>query len=183
MWLNLLMAAGIVVVAAGLSVLTGHYALWIALSVYSVATWAHVLHHRDPAFFRLTFGDKTFIYATFSGAAITCFAGTVMTWSIPYAMRTLSTNAATVGLSLGLVSVVGAGASVFVGGFVADRWKRRDKRAPIWIAMIVLLVPIPLLLAMMHATTLSTYVLFYAVFIFSSPCPGLGLMSHWCRIW
>lgn len=167
-WLNLLMAAAIVAVAGGLSVATGDWAQWIALGIgfYSVATWAHVLRHRDPAFFRLTFGDKTFLYSTFSGAAVTCFSGTVMTWAIPYAMRTLSTNAATVGLALGLVSVCSAGLSVVVGGFVADRWKRRDKRAPIWIAMIALLVPIPLLFAMMNAQTLSVYVICYAVFIF-----------------
>lgn len=167
---NLTLAAGIAALAVLLIVVTGDYAQWIAIGIgaYSVATWAQVLRYRDPALFALTFGCRTFLYAMFGGAFVASFSGTVSTWSAPYAMRTLGANAGEVGVALGFVTFIGAGLSVVVGGFVADRWKLRDKRAPIWIAMIALVAPIPALFGMMMATTLTAFVGFFAIFIFLS---------------
>ena len=167
---NLAFALLIGGIASAIAAATGDWAQWIAVAVgaYSVSTWAQVLHHRDPALFSLTFGCKTFLCAMFGGGFVACFTGTVGTWSAPYAIRTLGASAGEAGLALGLTTFIGAGLSVIVGGFITDRWKQRDRRAPIFIALIALFGPIPMLVGMLMAETLGTFIAFFAAFTFLS---------------
>jgi MFS family permease len=144
---------------------TGDWAQWIAvdIGIYSVATWAQVLRHRDAPLYKLTFGCRTFMYSMFGGAFLTCFVGTISVWAVPYAMRTLHADAGHVGVALGIGQLGAAVTSVVVGGFVTDWWKRRDPRAPLWIALIALVVPIPMLFALLSAKTLMGFVAAFCV--------------------
>jgi MFS family permease len=143
---------------------TGDWAQWIAVAIgtYSVATWSQILKHGDAPLYRLTFGCPTFMLAMFGGALLACFVGTIATWAMPYAMRTLHADAGKVGLALGAAQFGSAVTSVILGGLIADWWKRRDARGPIWIGMIALLVPVPLLFVLLKATTLGGFVAAYA---------------------
>jgi MFS family permease len=131
-----------------------------------VSTWAQVLKYRDVALYEVSFGSRTFMSAMFGGAFLTCFVGTVAVWAAPYAMRTLSTDAGHVGLALGTAQLGAAATSVIVGGLITDWWKRRDARAPIWIALIALIVPIPMLFLLLHAKTLGGFVAAFSVLTF-----------------
>ena len=157
---NAVFALAVTLVAIGLSLATGDWAQWIAVAVgvYSVSTWAQVLRFRDLPLFKLTFGCPTFMLSMFGGAFVACFIATIQIWGIPYAMRTLHEPPGTVGVAVGLVLLSSAAVSIIMGGLVTDRWKRYDRRAPIWIALIAIVGPVPLLFALLHAQTLGAYV-------------------------
>jgi MFS family permease len=162
---NLLFMTLLALTAIGIALLTGDWAQWIAVSigVYCVATWAQVLKYSDAPLYTLTFGCPTFMFSMFGGALLTCFVGTVATWAVPYAMRTLHADAGHIGVTLGIAQLGAAVTSVVVGGFVTDWWKRRDPRAPLWIALIALFVPIPMLFALLSAKTLGGFVAAFCV--------------------
>jgi len=171
-----LLFMGLLTAAALLTAwLTGDWAQWIAVAigVYSVATWAQVLTYTDPPLFKLTFGCPTFMLVMFGGAFITCFVGTVGIWAAPYAMRTLDADAGQIGLALGAAQLGAAVTSVILGGFIADWWKRRDARAPIWVGLVALFVPIPVLFVLLSAQTLASYIAAFCVLtLFSMSWPG-----------
>ncbi len=165
---NLVMAAVLILAAFSLTALLGDPLQWaaLALGAYSVITWAGVLRLRDRPLFNLTFGCPTFILTMSGGALLACLSGAMGSWGVPYVMRELHAGPAQAGLYLGLTSAVSASVSVLVGSYITDIWKRRDRRAPIWICLIALLAPIPAQLVMLRAQDLQTYVAAYAVFQF-----------------
>jgi MFS family permease len=172
---NILLIAALAVASTGVAVLTGDWAQWIAVAigVYSVATWSQILKHGDTPLFKLTFGCPTFMLMMFGGALLACFVGTIATWAMPYAVRTFGGNSGTIGLALGAAQFGSAMTSVIVGGVISDWWKKRDRRAPIWIGMIALLVPVPLLFVLLSATTLGGFIAAYsAITLFSMSWAG-----------
>ncbi len=172
---NVVFIAILAVVSAAISALTGDWAQWIAVAVgvYSVTTWSQILKLSDNPLFKLTFGCPTFMLMMFGGALLACFVGTIATWAMPYAMRTLDGTSGEIGLALGLAQFGSAVASVILGGIISDWWKKRDPRAPMWIGMIALLVPVPLLFLLLSAETLGGFVAAYsAITLFSMSWAG-----------
>ncbi|TVV76656.1 MFS transporter [Sphingomonas solaris] len=167
---NLIFALIVIVIATGLSLTVGDWPQWaaVALGVYSVSTWAGVLRRRDTPLHRLTFGCPTFGYVAAGGALSTVVLGAAQAWSAPYVMRTLNATPAEAGVALGLAGATAAGISVVAGGIITDFWKRRDPRAPVWIALIALVVPVPAFVMMLRAETLAGYVAAYSVFMLIS---------------
>lgn len=167
---NLVFLALLAFVAVGIAYGTGDWAQWlaVAIGVYSVSTWAQILRHTDYPMYRLSFGCPTFMCSMFGGAFLACFVGTISVWAVPYAIRTLDASAGQVGIALGLGQLATAVTSTIVGGFLTDWWKRRDARAPIWIAFIALLVPIPLLFVLLSAKTLGEFVAAFCALTFFS---------------
>ena len=165
MFANIVFMIVLSAVAIGIAWATGDWAQWIALAIgfYSVASWAQVLKHSDLPLYKLTFGCPTFMCTMFGGAFITCFSGTVATWAAPYVIRTLHADAGQIGLALGAAQLGAGVTSVIVGGFITDWWKRRDARAPIWVAMIALFVPVPILFFLLKAQTLGSYIAAYSL--------------------
>ena len=174
-WSNVIFLLLVALAAVAIARLTGDWAQWIAVGIggYSVATWAQILKYTDRPLYMLTFGCPTFMYSMFGGAFLTCFVGTVGIWAAPYAMRTLPGTPGQIGIALGLAQLGTAVLSVTIGGFVADWWKRRDLRAPIWIAAIALIVPIPMLFVLLSAKTLGGFIgAFCVLTFFSMSWPG-----------
>lgn len=165
---NLVFMAVLSAATVGIAVLTGDWAQWIALGIgaYAVATWAQVLKHSDRPLFAVTFGCPTFMLSMMGGAFLACFIGTFSVWAAPYAMRTLNVGAAQIGLALGAVQLGTAVISTILGGFIVDWWKRRDARAPLWIALIALFVPVPLLFVLLGAKTLGGFIAAFSVITF-----------------
>lgn len=148
---NVIIAAVIAMIAAVLVHFTHDIAQWAAfgLGAYAVLTWGHIQKFRDPGLYALTFGDPTFVLCTASTALIACVGGAASVWSAPYAMRTFNIPAHEIGLSLGLIHITGALLGVYLGGFVADRWRARDRRAPMGICAIALIGMVPCILVML----------------------------------
>jgi MFS family permease len=167
---NILFAGALTLVATVLSVILGDWPQWaaVALGVYTVTTWGGVMRRRDPPLFSLTFGCPTFVLAMLGSGFLACFAGAVGAWSPTYAMRVLGASPGSVGVSIGIASAIASGSAVVLGGFMADVWKRRDPRAPMWICLLALFVPIPLLWFMLQAHDLKAFVPAFAAFVFLS---------------
>lgn len=159
---NLVITAIIVVAAAGLIRLTGDAAQWGAfgLGAYAVITWGQIQSYRDKPLFALTFGDPTFVLGTASCALIACVGGAASVWSAPYAMRTFNIPAHEIGLSLGVIHIVGALIGVLGGGWVADRWRSRDLRAPMGMAAFALITSVPCIVAMLLVKDYKVFLLF-----------------------
>lgn len=132
---NLRMIAAIVASAGVLVWATGDMAQWIAVSLgfYSIATWVQIQALKDRPLFSLTFGDRTFVAAMGASALFACAAGGTGIWTVPYAIRTFDITPDKVGLYIGIINLVGAVIGVLLGGMLADVWKQRDLRAPLWI--------------------------------------------------
>ena len=163
---NLALVAGLALLALVLIRLTGDLAQWAALGlgIYSTVTWGQMQKQRDTAFYRLTFGCPTYSVAMLSGALLGCVYAAIGAWAAPYAMRSLGMTPATAGVALGLTYAAGAGVGVVSGGWLTDRWKLKDARAPIWTALIGLTVAVPVFLLMLSTRQATVYVAAYGVF-------------------
>jgi MFS family permease len=142
---NLTLTAGLIAVALLLYWVTGDKAQWAAFAfgAYAVMTWGQVQSLRDRPLFALTYGDRTFVMAAGATALIACIGGAVGVWSAPYAMRTFDKTPTEIGLSLGLIAALGGFVGVLIGGYMTDRWRARDLRAPMGMLALALSGIIP----------------------------------------
>jgi len=163
---NLAMAGVVAVLSWGLAVATGDWAQWTAvgLGAYSILSWGQAIRLRDRELFDRTLGGPVFLPVVLAGGLATCAQAAVGAWCAPYAMRILEAQPVTAGLYLGVASGLGAAIGAISGGWITDRWKTRDVRAPIWIMMISMIAPIPLLAIMLSATILDTFAIFFFFF-------------------
>lgn len=167
---NLALMAVLAGAVYGLGSMTHDWAQWVAVSigVYSVSSWAHSISLRDRPLFKLTYGCPTFALTLAGMALISCINGTVQIWAAPYVIRELGVSPSQAGIHLGLAFALSAGIGVTAGGWITDRWKRHDRRAPIWVGVIGLLGPILPLIVMMNAPSLLVFAL--AFFVFGTLC-------------
>lgn len=142
---NLLLTTGLIVVALMLYAVTSDKAQWAAFAfgAYAVITWGQVQSLRDKPLFALTYGDRTFVMAAGATALIACIGGAVGVWAAPYAMRTFAKTPTEIGLSLGLIAALGGFVGVLIGGWMTDRWRARDLRAPMGMLALALTGIIP----------------------------------------
>jgi MFS family permease len=171
---NLALVAGCVLVAAGLILLTGDTAQWasVALGAYAIVTWGQVQSYRDAPLFKLTFGDRSFLLTAFGAAAIACIGGGVSSWAATFAMRTYQLSPLTTGVNLGLLHAITATIGVIFGGWMADRIKPRDKRAPIYVAAASAILGLPFLALMVLSRDLTLFYVGFVLYAFSSSLWG-----------
>ncbi len=164
---NLALSATIIVVAALLVQITGDLAQWVAfgLGAYAVVTWGQVQSHGDKPLFAVTFGDRTYVLSVIATALIACISGVFSVWAAPLAMRTFTLTPTEIGLWLGISHTAGAIIGVVTGGWLTDRWKARDLRAPMGMTGVTLLGTIPAVLVMISATSVP---IFFAGYFFQS---------------
>ncbi|MEY4160242.1 MAG: hypothetical protein RLZZ136_863 [Pseudomonadota bacterium] len=163
---NLRLIAIIAAIVAIAILMTGDIAQWIAcgLGAYSIATWGQVQKHGDFPLFRLTYGDKTFVLGVTATALVACIIAGISVWAAPLAMRTFTAvPASKIGLGLGMIYVLGSILGVVIGGWLTDRWKRKDLAAPLNMTAISLLGMIPCILTITAAKTITVF--FAAYFI------------------
>jgi MFS family permease len=163
---NLLLIALLTLAAYLIVRITGDVAQWasIALGAYAIIAWGQIQKYRDPALYRLTFGCPTFLLAMLSSGLVACISASVQVWMPPFAMRTFSLAPAQIGLSIGLTIAAGSAVGVITGGRVADKWKLIDRRAPVWVALICVLVGLPAELLTVFAPSYERYLLGLAIY-------------------
>jgi MFS family permease len=168
---NLVLGAATTAAGALLAYLTGDVAQWaaVALGVYSVCSWASILRLRDPATHRLTFGSATYNLAAASCALTACISGAAIAWAAPFAIRELGMAPAAAGVTLGLASAAAGGVAVLLGGWLADSWKLRDPRAPIWIGVIALAGIVASVAWMLAARSPASYIAAFFLLGVASP--------------
>lgn len=165
---NLLLIAIISGIAALLVWLTGDAAQWIAcgLGAYSIATWGQVQSHGDKPLFRLTYGDPTFVLSIAATALVACIIAGLSVWAAPLAMRTFpAVSPVKIGVGLGSIYVIGSLIGVVLGGWLTDRWRARDLRAPLNMTGITLLGLIPCISVIVSANSIAV---FFTAYFFMS---------------
>lgn len=158
---NLLAAAAIALVVAGLVALGEPAAQWIAVGggAYAVVSWASALRERDRPTFMLTLGTPAFV-CTVLGYSLNAFLGYAAGfWGAPYAMRELGVSPATAGLMLGGLGALSGFLGVTVGGILADRLRRNNPAGRLVMLTLGAVLPAPFLFL---AFTTSSPVVLYA---------------------
>jgi len=142
---HLKLIAIIIAAAGAIGIVTSDWPQWIAVGLggYSIASWVQILRYRDPPTFALTLGCPVYVRALVGAALTTCMNGILMFWAAPHAMRNLGMTASAAGVGLGAVTMIGGLIGVIAGGAMVDRWKLRDRGAPMWMALISVTVQIP----------------------------------------
>ncbi len=162
--LNLIAGALIAASAYGLILLTGNLKQWLALGigVYVSFGWVQSLQVRDPATFGMIFKSKALIYTTIAFPTIAFITYGIGFWTAPLLLRLHDTNAADVGLYLGLGTAVGGLIGVTFGGIAADWLKSKHPAGRLAIGHWTILGSVPMLLWMMY--TESLYLAFFLSF-------------------
>lgn len=190
---NLLVLAGTVLAGFALYWLTGTAAQWLAygLGVYAVFSWVQSLRHRDPAAYRLIWGNRTVVMLAIAFGSISFMTYAISFWAPPYAIRTFygaPTAPAQIipGLSaaeeiatiLGWGAAIAAATGVIMGGVVSDLWRRRDPRGRIFVNMLAVVLPAPAVWIMFTTHDLSTFYLASPVAqLFGSAWVGAAVAS------
>jgi hypothetical protein len=118
----------------------------VAVGLYVVTTLAQRLKVREPDAFALIFETPSLRLATL-GFSCLSFTGYAMSfWTAQFFIRYHAYSASEIGAKLGLISAVGGGLGVTVGGILADQLRRRSPSGRLWVGMINALIPVPLLL-------------------------------------
>jgi MFS family permease len=190
---NLAALAGVVVVAAGLIALTGDFPQWAAyaLGVYAVFSWVQSLRHRDPAVYRLIWGNRTVVMLAVAFGSISFMTYAISFWAPPYAIRTFYAVPDApaqiiaglrardeVALILGWGAAIAAATGVISGGIISDLWRRRDPRGRLFVNMLAVVLPAPGVFVMFTTDSLATFYLTSPVVqLFGSAWVGAAVAS------
>jgi MFS family permease len=135
------------VVGAGIALYQwlGNPVQWtaLALGLYAFFSWAQSLRLRDPPCFALLFRTPTLWFAAAHFSLLAFVGYGVGFWTAPYFVRVLGVGEAEFGTFFGLCWMVAGFTGAALGGFVADRWRRRHPGGRLFVGMISAVGPIP----------------------------------------
>jgi MFS family permease len=134
--------------ALGLWLAFGDPVQWacVAVGLYVVATMAQRLKVREPDAFALIFETPSLRLATLGFSFLSFTGYAISLWTAQFFIRYHAYSASEIGAKLGLVSAVGGGLGVTMGGILADRLRRHTPSGRLMVGMMNALIPIPLLL-------------------------------------
>lgn len=155
---NLFLLGGTAALAKLMADLSGDQAQWLCMGfgIYAVASWMQMLYATDRPTYTLIFGTPAVLLALIGFGVIGYASYALFFWAPPYVMRTFGVGGDIVGLMLGVPGGLAAAAGCIVGGTLSDRWKRRDPRGRLFVSMLAVTLPIPLVIAILNATEVTT---------------------------
>ena len=169
---NLMFLALVLVVGYGLYRLTGDGPQWSAygLGVYAIFSWVQSLKHRDLPAYRLIWGSPIVVLLAISFGSISFVTYATSFWIPPYveehfygggqaAARYIGGLSAKeeIGFILGWSAALSAALGVILGGYLSDRWRQHDPRGRLFVNMISVIVPIPLVAFMLSTENLTAF--------------------------
>jgi MFS family permease len=150
---------------------------WLCLGIglYVVTTMAQRLKVREPDAFALIFQTSSLRLATL-GFSFLSFTGYVISlWTAQFFIRYHGYSLSEIGAKLGVISAVGGGFGVTMGGVLADRFRLRLPSGRLVVGMMNALIPIPLLLLALNvADRDEALALFAAAQVFAAMWLGAG---------
>ena len=174
---NALTFAAMAAFAVGLWYALGDAVQWACVGVgfYVVVTMAQRLKVREPDAFALIFETPSLRLATLGFSFLSFTGYAISLWTAPFFIRYHGFKASEIGASLGVISAVGGGLGVTMGGVLADYLRRKTPSGRLIVGMMNALVPIPLLLLALNAADRNTaLVLFAAAQVFAAMWLGAG---------
>jgi MFS family permease len=170
--INLIALAVVMLVGYGLYRLTGDAPQWAAygLGIYAIFSWIQSLRHRDPPAYRLIWGSPAVVVLAVAFGSISFVTYATSFWIPPYvelrfygggevAARYMSGLSAKeeVGFIIGWSAAFSAAAGVILGGYLSDLWRQRDPRGRIFVNMLSVVLPIPLVGFMLTTDNLTAF--------------------------
>ena len=141
----------------------------VAVGLYVVTTMAQRLKVREPEAFALIFKTPSLTFATLGFSSLSFTGYAISLWTAPFFIRYHGFTFAEIGGILGLISAVGGGFGVTMGGVLADWFRRRMPAGRLMVGMMNALLPIPFLLLALNAEDRTTaLVLFTFAQIFAA---------------
>ena len=168
-----LMALGVtVLVCFGLYRLTGDWPQWLAYGIgaYAIFSWIQSIRHRDRPLYKLVWGSPVVVLLVVAFGSIS-FVTYATAYYIPayvemhfYARGTEAaryiagfTAKEEVGFIIAWTSAVSAAAGVILGGYLSDVWRKRNPNGRLYINMLSVLLPIPLIAFMLTTEDLAAF--------------------------
>ncbi len=167
-----LIVLGIVVASSyGLYRLTGDAPQWSAygLGVYAIFSWIQSLRQRDPPVYRLIWGSPIVVLLAIAFGSVSFVTYATSFWIPFYVEQTFYapgegsrfvvglTAKAEVGLIIGWTAAVAAAVGVILGGYLSDLWRQRDPRGRIFVNMLSVALPIPLVAFLLTTDSLAAF--------------------------
>ncbi len=169
---NIGMLALVSAIAWTLAELTDSALQWGAygLGVYAIFSWVQSLKRRDPPTYRLIWGSPGFMLLAIAFGSISFVTYATSFW-LPYYVeehfyggaampaRYIAglTAKAEVGLIVGVTAAISAAIGVILGGYLSDLWRQRDPRGRIFINMLSVLLPIPIVAFLLTTDDLTAF--------------------------
>jgi predicted MFS family arabinose efflux permease len=151
---NLRLFGALAAIAMAITYWFGDAIQWIclALGLYVVGTLAQRLAAREPETHALLFRTPSLRWATL-GFSFLSINGYAMGFSIPeFFVRYHGFSRSEIGSLWGLISAVGGGLGVAMGGYLSDRFKARTPSGRLMVGMMNALLPLPFLLPALNVT-------------------------------
>ncbi len=174
--LNLIVLGLVAALATGLIALTGDWPQWSAygLGVYAVFSWIQSLRHRDRPTYRLIWGSPVVVTLAIAFGSISFVVYAVSFWTPPYVMRTFYadptapgryiaglTGAEEVATIIGWGAAFSAAIGVILGGVISDLWRRRHPAGRLYVNMLSLALPAPIIWYLFTTESLGGFYLAY----------------------
>jgi MFS family permease len=135
----------------------------VGVGFYVVATLAQRLKAREPDAFALIFKTPSLGFATLGFSFLSFTGYAISLWTMEFFIRYHGFSRSDIGAKLGLISAVGGGLGVTLGGVLADRFRRRTASGRLIVGMMNALIPIPLLLMALTAADRDQALALFAV--------------------
>ena len=174
---NLLVMAGLGLVAFALTAWLGDPAQWIALGIgfYAITSWAMALRHDDPAAFRVIWATPSVVGLSLGNGLVCVITYAAAAFGPLYAMRTFNASPGTVALIVGGSAAAGGALGVITGGALGDRFagQSHHSRRITVVIVALLLAQIPnSLMLMTNSFTLYSVCVFPMWFLASAAIGG-----------
>ncbi len=175
---NIIVAAGIAVIAYMLFVLTGGSSTsmlqWgaVGLGTYAVYSWASSLRTRDPVAFKLIWGTPAFLCTTLGYGLIAFTAYAVSFWAAPYAESVLGATKGEAAIWVGAPGALAGFLGVILGGRMADYLRLKNPAGRILVALFGALAPV---IPFVIAFTTTSAPLFYTLHFVTGICASTAL--------
>lgn len=157
-----------------LSTAFGDPVQWICLSIglYVVATMAQRLRAREKDTFALIFNTPSLALATFGFSSLSFTGYAIGLWTAPFFVRYHGFSLSEIGGILGLISAVGGGLGVTMGGLLADRLRLKIPWGRLAVGMMNALLPLPFLWLALNTPDRTTALV---LFVFAQTFAALWL--------
>lgn len=177
---NLAAFSGLALGAASLSYAFGDVVQWtcVSLGLYVVATMANRLEVREPDAFALIFKTPSLGLATLGFSALSFTGYVISFWTAQFFIRYHGFTISEIGDRLGLISAIGGGLGVTLGGILADRLRSYSPSGRLMVGMMNALIPIPLLIITLTTPDRNASLLYFTVAqVFAAMWLGAGVST------